>query len=201
MSIMVLGCMWTKIVGLQFRLPHLCKDICNGYASARTSGRTRASRRSHMLMRLAPPLAFFGTCASSCYCLAPCLLLSAACERERERSAHSPMQEREHSLRASMQERPSCMRERERGITTHVPQCEREHSARAPMLEREGAQRACTCIEPAACSTVGDHTWWCRGTWCSACLPRESECVGSRTCCNILKQGETIETYVCNICI
>jgi hypothetical protein len=90
--------------------------------------------------------------------------------REREHKARTVP----HNARESTVRMPQCKRDpsymRERGITTRVPQCEIEHNARAPMREREGAQRACTCVEQASCTIMGDHALWCRGMWCSACL-------------------------------
>jgi hypothetical protein len=100
---------------------------------------------------------------------------------------------------------------KEKGSRAHVPHArETDHSAHIPMREWE----QCACLNTrergstarmhmcwAGCMLhLGDHAWWCRGAWCSACLPT-SQRVGRSTYCNILKQGETIQTYGCNICV
>jgi hypothetical protein len=116
--------------------------------------------------------------------------------REREHNARTPMRAREHSARASIRERCPCERDQ--------------------MQEREEAQHGYPCVDLTVCSTMGDHTWWCRGAKFYVCwvLARsgalhvhihfDQEVLArldtDHTCYNILKHAETIETYVCNIC-
>jgi hypothetical protein len=94
---------------------------------------------------------FFGTHVSSCCCCAPRLLCPPSCMRERTQRAYLC---------------PQC----ERDPTA----CVREISACTAMREREGEGGSTTRMDMcclAACSTVGNYTKWCRGVWCSACLP------------------------------
>ena len=136
-----------------------------------------------------------------CYCTycAPCLLLHFFGTRVLLH-AYPNAREREHNTRSLMRERDSsCMRERDHSArtpireksTTRVPQCDREG---------EGAQRTCTCVEPATCSTVARLVVQGRLVQRMLCLRvrarGEQHCLLQHT-----KRGETIETYICNICV
>jgi hypothetical protein len=84
------------------------------------------------------------------------------------------------------------------------------------VLTRSGALHACMHFDQGVLGYLGtDRLFRARLTigasprdrdrqhWMGACSARsrESERVGSSTCYNLLKSGETIETYICNICL
>jgi hypothetical protein len=163
-------------------------------------------------MRPMPPLAlsFLETRASPCCCCcAPHLLLllrpthpptrPVACERQR--THHVPQCERKSIERVPQYERdPSCMRER--GSQHACPNVRERQLVHMPQCEREGGSttRMHMCL-----SWLDGPPWGPRlvvqGHLVQYVPTHESERVGSSACYNMLKQGETIKTYVCNICV